>query len=458
MIPASLAKYVAEFIGTFLLVFTIGCNVLTGQSIWGAVSIASVLSVMIYALGSISGAHFNPAVSVALGCAGKMEDKGGWEQVVTYCCVQIFAGICAGVFYVMTFGESFNLKPLPGHTWLQAGLAELLYTFVLCFVVLNVTSKIHGGDEFYGLAIGFVIIAGAYSGGSISMGCFNPAVAFGIDVSSAYHGVKYCFIYTIFEMLGAVGAAGAFTICRKPQEDQLDKTNSMEEAKSVCDTTARALSEFLGTYILVVTVGLNVLSGSHAGAFSIAAALMCMIYALGTVSGAHFNPAVTVAAMCSSKGSRDKVCPWEKGLMMIGVQIFAGICGAVTYSALMNGKRFPMKPEGYKWSQALIAEFMFTLVLTLVVLCVATSKTASKNFFGFAIGMCVTVGGSAIGKISGGCLNPAVAIGVSSLNVVAGVNLWPCIIYSLVEIAAGVVAAIIFQVTHPSEFSEKIIP
>merc|ERR1719408_544516 len=242
---------------------------------------------MIYALGKSSGANFNPAVSLALGLSGKLPGM----EVVIYAGVQIFAGITAGLCDVAMFGQSFILAPAGIHTWWQAGLAEVLYTFMLCFVVLNVaTSKKHAGkNQFYGLAIGFVIVAGAYSGGSVSMGCFNPAVAFGIDVSSAYHGVKYCF----FELVGAVMAAALFKVCRGEQEENADADPSI---------TAKLVSEFLGTFMLVLTVGLNVLSGSAAGAFSIAASLMCMIFALGTCSGAHFNPAVTTAILCSGCG------------------------------------------------------------------------------------------------------------------------------------------------------------
>merc|ERR1719262_1845840 len=104
----------------------------------------------------------------------------------------------------------------------QAGLVELLYTFMLVFVVLNVAaSKVHGGgkNQFYGIAIGFVVVAGAYSGGAVSGGCFNPAVAFGIDVASAYFGVFYCFVYTVFELVGAALAAFAFKACRGSQEE-----------------------------------------------------------------------------------------------------------------------------------------------------------------------------------------------------------------------------------------------
>eukprot|EP00409_Alexandrium_fundyense_P005260 CAMPEP_0185900872 /NCGR_PEP_ID=MMETSP0196C-20130402/320_1 /TAXON_ID=2932 /ORGANISM="Alexandrium fundyense, Strain CCMP1719" /LENGTH=91 /DNA_ID=CAMNT_0028619421 /DNA_START=120 /DNA_END=392 /DNA_ORIENTATION=+ len=79
MAGLSVASCLAEFVGTFLLILTVGCNVLSSNPNWGGVSIASVLMVMIYALGGASGANFNPAVSLALGLTGKMED--GWKQV-----------------------------------------------------------------------------------------------------------------------------------------------------------------------------------------------------------------------------------------------------------------------------------------------------------------------------------------------------------------------------------------
>jgi len=437
---SAIARYAAEFVGTFMLVFTVGCNVLTGQPVWGGVSIACVLTVMIYALGKSSGGNFNPAVSVALGLVKKME----WMEVGIYCVTQIVAGILAGFCYFGMFGDSFNLQPTKGHNLWQAGLAELLYTFMLCFVVLNVAaSNVHAGkNQFYGLAIGFVVVAGAYSGGSVSMGCFNPAVAFGIDVSSYGKGVYYCFVYTLFELLGAALAAGAFAVCRGEQEEDVAATPGVP---------AKLLSEFLGTYMLVLTVGLNVLSGSAAGAFSIAASLMCMIFALGSCSGAHFNPAVTTAIVCSGRGK----CPASEGAMYVGVQIVGGICAAFTYSAMMNGETFALKPAAYTWSQSLVAELVFTFVLAFVVLSVATVKNTLSEYFGFAIGMCVTVGGCAIGKVSGGSLNPAVSIGISASHTMNGGVFWPCLVYTAVEVVAGALAAGVFMATQPSEYAEK---
>merc|ERR1719183_2366860 len=103
---SAVARYAAEFVGTFMLIFTIGCNVLSGQPVWGGVSIACVLTVMIYALGKSSGANFNPAVSVALGLTNKLE----WMEVAIYSAVQIVAGICAGLCYVAMFGAAALLE------------------------------------------------------------------------------------------------------------------------------------------------------------------------------------------------------------------------------------------------------------------------------------------------------------------------------------------------------------
>merc|ERR1740138_910461 len=104
--PSILSKLVAEFVGTFLLILTVGCNVLAGNSAWAGVSIAFVLMVSIYGLGSISGANFNPAVSVTLGISKAMGGPGmEWKTVGTYCGVQCLAGISAAIAYSLLYGE-----------------------------------------------------------------------------------------------------------------------------------------------------------------------------------------------------------------------------------------------------------------------------------------------------------------------------------------------------------------
>merc|ERR1740121_2464190 len=130
-----------------------------------------------------------------------------WLEVGMYVATQLVAGVIACIEYNVLFEGTttvFNLAPTSGHSLWQAGLAELLYTFMLCFVVLNVAcSKVHANkNQFYGLAIGFVIVAGAYSGGSVSMGCFNPAVAIGIHLASGVGSPLAYVVYALCQLLG----------------------------------------------------------------------------------------------------------------------------------------------------------------------------------------------------------------------------------------------------------------
>lgn len=445
-----MSKCTAEFVGTFMLVLTVGCNVLGRTHVWAGVSIAMALMVSIYAFGGISGANFNPAVSVTLGISKNMGGPGmDWATVGIYCAVQVAAGIAAGVTYLALFGYSFNLAPTKGFGGLEAGLCEMFYTLMLCFVVLNVacSKALAAKNQFYGLAIGLVVVAGAYGAGAISGGCFNPAVAIGIDVSSAMKGFGWCFVYVAFEFLGACLAAALFKIVRPGDFEG----GEVGEASLVSKLT----SEFFGTFMLVLTVGLNMLGKSPAGAFSIAASLTSMVYALGDVSGAHFNPAVTLAVLCSKLD--DKFSLTDAFCYML-TQIVAGIIAAFTFVLLYRGQS-PILGPGvmYNWAQVGLAEAAFTFLLCIVVLSVAvSSKTKSSEMFGLAIGSCVTVGGFAIGGISGGSLNPAVSFGIATSRTLNGGLFYESLIYTVFELLGGAAAAGVFMVTHADAVEKKV--
>merc|ERR1719443_2393699 len=255
-------------------------------------------------------------------------------------------------------------------------------------------------------------------------------------------GFGYFLVYAVAELLGGALAAGVFRVVR-PQDFNSPGTGHSLAAKLV--------SEFLGTYFLVLTVGLNVIGGSKAPAFSIAAALMCMIFALGDVSGAHFNPAVTAAIVLCGMAE----LPAKKaGLYMI-VQIAGGVVAAFVYALIYHGNTFPIGPQpGYRWGQVAVAEIIFTFVLCFVVLATAVSgKTKSASMFGLAIGSCVTVGGFAIGGISGGSLNPAVSIGIASSQIMNGGMFYKALIYSGFEFIGAFAAAGVAKVTHAKKES-----
>src|SRR5581483_7756434 len=173
---ADMRKYVAEFIGTFFLVFTVGCTVLpAAPGVIAPLAIGSALMVMVYAGGHISGGHFNPAVTLAVFTRGRCEAK----DVVPYWIAQLAGGAVAAVAAIFVIGKSgapMAITNVPG-----AFVAEFLFTFALAYVVLNsATSKDTANNSFYGLAIGMTVMTGAFAVGAVSGGAFNPAVALGI--------------------------------------------------------------------------------------------------------------------------------------------------------------------------------------------------------------------------------------------------------------------------------------
>src|SRR6266568_1237076 len=161
-------KYIAEFIGTFFLVLTIGCTVIPGApGVIPPLAIGAVLMVMVYAAGHLSGGHLNPAVTLAVWIRGRCDTK----DVFPYWGAQVLAGIVAGLVAVFLVGKSgtpMEIKSLPA-----AFVAEFLFTFALAYVVLNAaTAKATAGNSFYGLAIGFTVVVGAFAVGPVSGGAF----------------------------------------------------------------------------------------------------------------------------------------------------------------------------------------------------------------------------------------------------------------------------------------------
>jgi len=195
-------KYVVEFIGTFFLVLAVVCTV--NSDFGGAfqpIAIGGMLMVMIFAGGHISGAHFNPAVTLGVWMRGKCATA----DVPGYVIAQLVGGALAAFL---------------GGSVLGRILAEFLGTFALVWVILNVaTAKSNAGNSFYGLAIGFTVTACAYTlGGFGTGGCFNPAVALGTLINGLNSGASMLPII-IADLLGGAAAALAFKALYHRQGD-----------------------------------------------------------------------------------------------------------------------------------------------------------------------------------------------------------------------------------------------
>jgi aquaporin Z len=456
-------RYFAEFIGTFILTLSVGCNTLSGAYVWGATSNACTLMVLVYAFGDVSGAHFNPAVSIAC----YISQRGiRFGEMLVYILVQLFGAAAGCLCYSLLFYKSFNIAPMIGFNWFQAALAEITYTMMLCLVVLSTVFAVRTDradpetpSQFHGLAIGFVLIAGAHGAGAISGGCFNPAIALAVDVSSAGLGFGWSLAYIGFEFFGAALASAFWRLSRPGEFGLRDIVLGAAGGQEV--TLSQFFSEFLGTYILTVTVGLNVLSGSQCGAWSIGAALLSMIYAFGDISGAHFNPAVTVAVVASGRQAQGTPNA-HTGVVYMFAQFAGGTLGAWMFAIMFGWETFSLGPVGqYNWVTRSFVEVFFTFVLCSTVLAVACRKlikdgaACEKNeIFGLAIGLTISVGGYVVGMVSGGTMNPAVTFGVATTGLLCQkcMTFLSSVVYICLEFLGGLVAAMVFQACRPGEY------
>lgn len=205
-----MARYLTELIGTFFLVFTIALTVTQGVA-EAPLAIGAVLMVMVYMGGHISGAHYNPAVTVAVWLRGAFPRS----QILPYVAAQLVGAALASFVAAHLTGQS--LVPAPG-TGVSAGtalIAEVLFTFALVLVILNVATSRHTqGNSYYGLAIGFTVMGGAYAVGGISEAVFNPAVGTGPIVIGLLAGgsAAHLWLYWVGPLLGGLLAVLAFRI------------------------------------------------------------------------------------------------------------------------------------------------------------------------------------------------------------------------------------------------------
>lgn len=206
-------KNLTELIGTAILVFTIQVS---GSSDLAPLAIGAILISIIFAGGPISGAHYNPAVSLVVALRGGMP----FQEMIAYMISQILGGVLGG-WSGGVVGASFSVVGMgEDASYLQALLAEVIFTFVLCFVVLGVATNPKVEDNhYYGLAIGLVVTAGAITVGPISGGAFNPAVALGLSISNGFSNLTYGIMVAASNLLGAVAAAGCFRIILPASEE-----------------------------------------------------------------------------------------------------------------------------------------------------------------------------------------------------------------------------------------------
>lgn len=212
-------KYLIEFIGTFFLVF-VGCGAMvinnhTGGDITHvgvAMSWGLIVMVLIYAIGDISGAHINPAVTIGFWIAKRFPFK----EVLPYIAAQLAGAFVASfsLKYLFPLDETLGAS-LPAGTWHQSFIFETILTFLLMFVILNVTTGAKEKGIMAGAAIGATVGMEAMFAGPICGASMNPARSIGPAIASGH--VEHLWVYIVSTILGAILAVAVFKLTREKE-------------------------------------------------------------------------------------------------------------------------------------------------------------------------------------------------------------------------------------------------
>jgi len=406
------------------------------ELVWALTAFAFMVIGLIYALEPVSGAHLNPAFTLC----DFMAKKTSGKRALGYMASHIIGAILAGRLVAF-----MGLVPAEGYDGFSHGFShiipELLYTSMLCFVMMNATcEEATRGNEFYGLAIGMVYVAGGIAVGSISE--FNPALTIGRFMADlSLDSLWLCLALVAAQCVGGMLANKLYRVCR-PNEYNPDQG----------EFTTKAAGEFIGTFFIALTLCLNTVTRSVAASWSMAAALMSATYSLATVaSGANLNPSVTLGLLLSG---RDKIDPGD-GRLYIIVQVIAGLCAGLVAGLFARAAHHfeviegPGNPLLSPVSNAL-TDFLFTSLLVFTWLVMLTTGSDTQSFFGLAIASCVTASAVA-------ALNPAVILGaVVAVTVQAssfGTFGWLQALLLLgTELAGGVAGSGAFRLLYRREF------
>lgn len=423
----------AEFVGTFLLVMTISLSAQAGNPPsypTQHLAIGLTLGSMIYALDHISGAHFNPAVTLGALLNQKIDILSAFFYVI----VQVAGGV-TGALTALAIASSGNIKPFnPQGTapWGATGSAfavEFLFTLALCLVMQNAALEKNGREpnSYFGLAVSFTVLAGARAVGPISGGCFNPAVGTALDIASmltpggpSFGNIASIWIYWVAPCLGAVAASLLKMYMNLPSHAEAEGLPLVVPA-----------TEAVGTFFVVLTAALT------GDGMAVGAMVLAMVYMGDHVCGADYNPAITLGValrMAIPLAETWKVAVTmaaQFGGAMLAAFIAYQVSGTVTYPAA----------DGVKGvAGAAVFEALWTGLLVYVVCAVMTPTTSgegggddgaagpggdmerkghSRSFQGLAIGFVVTGGiycATATGGGSGGVFNPALGSAIVTMD------------------------------------------
>mmetsp|Transcript_63367 Transcript_63367/g.151210 ORF Transcript_63367/g.151210 Transcript_63367/m.151210 type:complete len:527 (-) Transcript_63367:28-1608(-) len=456
-------RLLAEFIGTLLLTFSYGTTAQFSSQGYAGASMALCLASITYAFANISGANFNPAISLLLGSTGKLH----WDEATSYMIAQ-FAAASASGGLMLLFGllEPVGIQPDFPTLDITGIVAEGLFTTMLLIVhagVLFTVSNNPKGDQnhFYGMAIGLVPVAATYSTGSFHLISLNPANSLALGISGIIQsGLLWAAWHILIQFASAFVAMVLLAMSRPSEFGCPSQLQNMQVPGVLFGLVG---TEVTGTFMVVLTFSIGSVQHSTGIGLATGAAYAALSYAFRDISG-HFNPVITLAIAC---GGRKKLSFNVASLFIMGQLIAGGVAGIVAGVVHRSGHFYwitgGLKPQStYTWWAVIAAELIFSSTIAFVALVVLTAKarhrSSSWKFVqGVAVGAGVAVAEIAAGSISGGTANPAAALSIEIESVLCSpyqerpplLNiLW----YSASQLGGGMLGTLLFALVFPEEF------
>jgi aquaporin Z len=418
------------------------------------VAIGLSLAAMIYAFDHVSGAHFNPAVTLATVIVKKMH----LATAASYVVAQTLGGMAGALIAFMMVPPASITPFIPTASAGAAFGVEALYTFALILVQQNAAAEKNAREpnSYFGLSVAFTVLAGARAVGPISGGCFNPAVGVGLDfigvLSGGGTGASFLWLYWAGPLLGAVLASYTKIYMNHPVH-----------ASAPGLPLVVPLTEAIGTALLVCTASLT------NDGLAVGAILLALVYMGDHVCGADYNPAVTIGVAL-----RMGVPPAEywKVAATCAAQFAGGMLGALMAYGFSGRVGFPNVDGIRGVVGAVCFEALWTALLVYVVCAVMTPihgvdeaveerRGHSKSYQGLAIGFVVAGGiycGGASGGGSGGVFNPAVGSAITAMDVAfqggSAAHLW---VYWVGPLSGSLLGAGLFSLLHYQVGAESVL-
>jgi glycerol uptake facilitator-like aquaporin len=490
--------FVGEFLGVFWIVLIIGVTIAAGNPFTAIFVGCMYLTAQVYSHIGTSGSCINPSISMCVALCRKdiLPMKQLWKYQISE-----FAGaftawlLLGGVFYPSEGGafydaenpgfalwENVGLKPpatIPDDEltswWIKAMLIEFLGGTLFLEVIANCAlTKKDGPNQYYAMAIGFVLTPCIYFMIPISGGCINPSIGFAINFFHAVQtgeNVGGIFAFTLIGYTASFGAALIFSLGRADEFED-EKEGPLLFRFKAGQWGKLFVGEFLGVYWIVLTIGIGIMSyeapWSYLLPLMVGLYLTAQVYShLGT-SGSCINPAISLCVhLC-----RPDVIPgnqlWKYQIMEYLGAFSGWLTVAIFYEDVWELVQLKPNEETFFWGHAFLIEAMMTaMFLSHIANNALSPKDSPNQYYALAIGGSLAAGVVVMAPISGACINPSIANAINLLYLLTGckagdgctgsdVGYWIC--YILATYTGGVVASILFSMGRAGEFVAPAAP